>query len=547
METELAGSLQQSFAYDFIKTEVNKNTQATTVSTSQKQYVISSMSIERFYASVREEESPLAPEAISLLDKQDYVGFFMACGSNYVRSIRRKQEVTTVFMFESSSVELAQEFASSLRTTGGEEDTSEKQTTKSKFDSISNSLQIKILGYGLGLNQEGSGTLVAQSLKEFKEVMKFAFRAMTQSGGGSVEIGMVFGVEVVPWVDNVQFQVNAKVQDLSIEVPLSRSLIPRAYNSTNRADKDFTNDDEHRAAFICQEPAYVIDMYGYCCELNALYDPYNAVYNPYNENQRVCKPLRVLDKSIVKNNMANNGEFVVRLDQVIRNKLNMFSTLEKCMSDVTAIESRFDNMALNQRATATYDSNIFATFSVLELKMALDPFKDYAVQKFLGYELDEYMEMYYQRCLAAMFGSGGSDTDASFFMANPWTSHPECMHMSCLSPSNRWARDGSGCVPGILAGKGATPYAEDDTYCAKDPDSDGATETCKHTTEYLTEFYTDTVGCWESMFSDSTNPAIEYMMNNFCMPSISSVALSTGDFSVIQSRSQSCVKTGTYR
>ena len=43
---------------------------------------------------------------------------------------------------------------------------------KSKFKEVTSSLEIKIIGFGLGLSQEGSETLVATSLQEYNEVMK---------------------------------------------------------------------------------------------------------------------------------------------------------------------------------------------------------------------------------------------------------------------------------------------------------------------------------------------------------------------------------------
>ena len=107
--------LTKNFAYSHIKREVTKDSTSSSQQTTRKHYVISTMRVERYYSSIREEVSPLADSAYRLLDRQDYVGFFMACGPNYVRSIRRAQEVTAIFTFESSSLELAQQFAAGLR------------------------------------------------------------------------------------------------------------------------------------------------------------------------------------------------------------------------------------------------------------------------------------------------------------------------------------------------------------------------------------------------------------------------------------------------
>merc|ERR1719157_536204 len=67
--------------------------------------ITSTMRIERYYSSIREELSSLTDDALTLLDRQDYIGFFKGCGPNYIRSIRRAQEITAIFEFEETSSE----------------------------------------------------------------------------------------------------------------------------------------------------------------------------------------------------------------------------------------------------------------------------------------------------------------------------------------------------------------------------------------------------------------------------------------------------------
>ena len=59
------------------------------------------MRIERYYSSVREDVTPLSNDARTLIEQQDYIGFFKACGPAYVRGIRRAQEVSAIFIFKS--------------------------------------------------------------------------------------------------------------------------------------------------------------------------------------------------------------------------------------------------------------------------------------------------------------------------------------------------------------------------------------------------------------------------------------------------------------
>ena len=85
---------------------------------------------------------------------------------------------------------------------------------------------ITIFGYGLGLGTEGSSTLVSTNLKEYQDVMKCAFKSFTQTEMG-VNIGIVYGFELISWVDNIAFQITSKVMNEEAIIPLPRSLIPR--------------------------------------------------------------------------------------------------------------------------------------------------------------------------------------------------------------------------------------------------------------------------------------------------------------------------------
>ena len=525
------------------------------------------MRIERYYASLREEVSPLVEPAQELLNRQDYVGFFKACGPNYIRGIRRAQEVTAIFSFESTSTETSSQYASNVQVASRWWNVNYRSNynNKSKFSSISNSLKITILGYGMGLTQKvtvnnmnkegasetvesggptaldeiGSETLVATSLEEYNNVMKFAFNSMTKNKD-SVHIGMVYGMEVVPWVENIAFQVESGLQDEAIEVPLPRSLIPRAYRRSNPSDKRFINDE--RDEFRCKELAYSIDRYGYCCEPDALYDYEEQEYDPEDPEVRICRPLRVLDKAIVTENMASNGEFVARLDRSVTFKVNQLSTMEKCISAARAIPERFDYSILKAQDTVKYDGAVDFNFTVFEMKMALDPFEDYSLLKHMARELDEFMDMYYQPCIAALFGTNvgrTSDTDPSYFMAYPWHTHDECTYLSCLSNSMRWDRQNGGCVPSLISGYNAAKYNEaDDKLCTKDPDS-GEVERCKYDSSELAEYHEKVTNGWRETIPLGR---VDYFMEHFCMPQISADSISEQQECLLRAKYNTKVK-----
>lgn len=518
MEEELSGELSNSFGYSIIKETVSQDSTAPAETYSaRKHFVVSSMRVERYYASIKEEVSPLTESANELLFKQDYVGFFTACGSNYIRSIRRAQEVIAIFSFKTSNTEMAQDYAEGLRASGFGAAVGGQITNKTKYQALTETLEINILAYGLGLNSEGEGSLVATSIDEYNDVTRFAFRAMTQSDGGSSNLGMVYSIEVVPWVDNVAFQVASQLHDEAIEVPLPRSVMPRAFlreDPTSTASFNLNNINDYE----CRDTSYDIDIYGYCCEPSAMYNADRREYNSNDSTSRICRPLRNLDKSIVKNNMATNGEFVCRLDSAVRSKLNQFSTLEKCVSAVRSIPEDMDYYFLRPQASSRFDPEITTSFTVKELKIAIDPFNDYGLVKHMGKEIDEFMDMFYQPCIKALFGGKDKDSDAVNFVIEPWHVHEECLMLSCLSDSMRWNRGPEGgCVSSLISGADAHGYDQEDLVCSYNPELAEASETCKYPLNDVTRDHERFTTCWSN-----TLPAgkVDYFIEQFCMPNM---------------------------
>ncbi len=522
-EDELSGDLFHSFAYTTILDTVSEETTNSEIYTLKKHHVASSMRVERYYSSIKEEVSPLTESAEELLSTQDYVGFFMACGSNYIRSIRRAQEVVSIFTFSTNNQKMAQEFARGLKASGFGATIGREITKKTKFEAIASTLEINVFGYGIGLNPQGEGTLIAYSVDEYNDLTKFAYRAMTQNEGGSLNIGMVHTIEVVPWVDNVSFQVASKIHDEAIEVPLPRSVVPRAYyngTSTDASEKDF--DVTRINEFQCKDPSYVVDKFGYCCEQGALFNAVTEEYNTdINQTEAICRPLRNLDRSILKNNMASNGEFVCRLDSALRSKLNEISTLENCVSAVRSIPEALDYNYLKPQGVGRFDPNVTRAFTVKELKIALDPFNDYGLVKHMTKEMDEFMDMFYQPCLKALFGGRDEDYDSVNFLLDTWNSHEECLLMSCLSDTVRWdRREGGGCVSSLLSGVDAHGYGEpsDEKGCAFDGELADETETCKYPLDELRTDHQRYTQCWRNTLEQVE---VDYIIEQFCLPQIS--------------------------
>merc|ERR1711957_201161 len=81
---------------------------------------------------------------------------------------------------------------------------------------------------------------------------------------------------------------------------------------------------------------------------------------------------------------------------------------------------------LKTQDSVKYDAAIDRQFTLKEMKFALDPLNDYSMLTHVGQELDEFVEMYYQPCVAALFGMNvgtSPDTEPQYFMAYGWLSH----------------------------------------------------------------------------------------------------------------------------
>jgi hypothetical protein len=310
---------------------------------------------------------------------------------------------------------------------------------------------------------------------------------------------MVYGIEVVPWVNNAAFQVESKILENDIVIPISRSLIAKADSNGDCKSDDITKDELNL-----------------CCADDDKKEINSKFY---------CRPERKLDNALVKENMAANGEFVARLDTAMRYKLAALGTMEKCVTAANSFPETYADNILRPQDTVKYDKVIEPIYSLMHLKMALDPLNDYGLIKQMAREIDEYIEMFYSPCIAALFGmniGSSSDVDARYFSAYPWHTHDECAHLSCLATNMRWDREFGGCIPSVIIGPSSKAYSGNTTHCAQDVDSLDTT-TCKYPNQPLIDFQNASKTCWTGAGLNSFTS--DYFMNNFCMPQLTSEKL----------------------
>ncbi|HPS86618.1 MAG TPA: hypothetical protein PLY36_07725 [Spirochaetota bacterium] len=174
-----------------------------------------------YYASVDESASALSDAAKTLLLNRDIPGFFQGCGSYYVRSLGRDAKFVSIFTYmdesqtKDTSFELQLELAIKgfgggiLKSIAGVDESAglESQITNS-FTSMSRKKKLTITTKAWGLGKNKNATLIAYDLDSYKAAIKDAFISMQDPMTGRVST-----MEVVPWVENAEFQNLIRLED----------------------------------------------------------------------------------------------------------------------------------------------------------------------------------------------------------------------------------------------------------------------------------------------------------------------------------------------
>ena len=183
------------------------------------------INLHSYYASVDESKAKISESAGLLLKNNDIPGFFSSCGSYYVRSIGRTAKFISVFSYRTSTDKPDQEFEKEIETQiksfgqnlnekKDEKTATATTTTTTATATLSNTfarasasrrLMIDTSAFGLGKNQNAS--IISYDIDTFKSAIKDAFLAMQNP-----DTGKVTSIEIVPWVENTDFQALIKLE-----------------------------------------------------------------------------------------------------------------------------------------------------------------------------------------------------------------------------------------------------------------------------------------------------------------------------------------------
>ena len=172
--------------------------------------ILVTIEMDVYYASVDESKTSLAQNAEEILKNDDIPGFFDSCGPYYVRSIGRYAKFISMFTYQTKSKSRDASFESSLELSikgwGQSASSSSSISTKLSTESSKKRLTIDTAAWGLG--KDRLARLISYDLKTFKSAIHDAFLSMMDE-----RTGMVTSIEVVPWVENTEFQKTVKLKD----------------------------------------------------------------------------------------------------------------------------------------------------------------------------------------------------------------------------------------------------------------------------------------------------------------------------------------------
>lgn len=183
-------------------------------------HIVVTLNVDTYYASVNEAGTPLSDSAKALLTNNDVPGFFSACGPYYTRGITRNAQFVSLFTYETATSKRDTSFEATLqlelkRFGSG----SFGASSSGKFSSEASSKNLTITSRGWGLGKDEKANLVSYDLDTFKAAVKEAYISTQNPLSGRVT-----SIEVVPWVENTEFQNTLNLRGTDVvdgaEVPL---------------------------------------------------------------------------------------------------------------------------------------------------------------------------------------------------------------------------------------------------------------------------------------------------------------------------------------
>lgn len=389
-----SGTIKYTKSYWWSRKTIEGSYSVTGSSNTKKKqhHIIFTMKTERYYSSVDEITAELSDSALSLLESGQYISFFQACGPNYIRGIRRAAELSAIFSYESTNSRFNYKTDSDIKSAVSgwwRPTTNNKSSSSSKIDSnaMRSSLTINIRGFGLALNEEGADSMIATSMEDVKKVMDFAFQSMQTIG-----TGMVQGIEIVPWVDNPQFQVAAGLGDI--------------LQKCDDGDDDEENDDKDEG------------------------------------EETTCT---VVSTEMKKMSLSTNGEYVATMNHVLRKKIDILHDMQQCRTMLHEFtDDDLQAFLINHKKDDGYVSNgkHVSGMTVETMKEMINVDNLNTVRK----DMQNYVKHFYEPCIAALTEEYGGLTGGTA-QVKPWFTLDKCQDMACTVSGVSISEEGKCTLP----------------------------------------------------------------------------------------------------
>ncbi len=179
------------------------------------------INLHSYYASLDESSAKMSDSASRLISNGDLPGFFSSCGSYYVRSIGRKSRFVSVFTYKTQDQKPDKKFENDLENQIKGFGQSLKENVAALSDAAISSLtfakrdftkecskrELTITTAAFGMGKNENATLISYDIDTFRNAIAEAFIAMQNPRTGKVST-----IELLPWVENTDFQALTKLE-----------------------------------------------------------------------------------------------------------------------------------------------------------------------------------------------------------------------------------------------------------------------------------------------------------------------------------------------
>uniref|UniRef100_A0A7S1BY16 Uncharacterized protein n=1 Tax=Corethron hystrix TaxID=216773 RepID=A0A7S1BY16_9STRA len=386
----------------------------------QVSHLVVVMEATRFQTTIDDSHMMLHSDVDNLLRTGDYVSFYQACGPSYIRSIRRRSEMMTVFTHDPRSFDIKRRLEGRQKL--------QSQSTDRKYggqDDMDNThIELRAFGISTLKNEdvEDQGIHIqVRSVDDFWDATNYIYRQLQST---KVNAGVPVAMQIVPW---------------------------------------------HKSPLFQGSSGYLMDMDADICE----------DVGP----DEICQVGRY-PQHLKNYNMMINAEHLTRMDDVLKRKMWDVVMMQACKvdlnkldyvtEDILLVNLRYLTMIEEEPEAANIGASNFEgeeetnsqteggeeehghSHRRLHNEQYDDEFKNMSAKRMRNEifthevfkerlrDLRDYVDHYYSPC-ASILGQSAGSVHGNSIMLNAWYEHDECMDTVCIMPGVEWHAEDQRC------------------------------------------------------------------------------------------------------